>query len=370
MYKNAVSSVYIHIPFCKNICSYCDFCKNFYNEELVKKYLTSLKYEIKENYNNEVIKTLYIGGGTPSSLSFDNLKLLFNSLKLIKLDKNLEFTFECNYEDITPELLSFLKDNKINRLSIGIQSFNDKFQSILERKINKTEMIDKILLAKKYFNNINLDLIYGIKNQSINDIKEDLNELLKLDINHISTYCLILENNTKLKVNNYIEEEEDIQSNMYFEIIKTLINNGYKHYELSNFSKEGFESKHNLVYWNNNRYYGFGAGASGFINNIRYDNTKSIINYINGKTKVYEEVVDVNQELKDEIMLGLRKNMGINKKEFYNKYKKDVYECFDIKDFIHKQYLIDDNENIFISNKYLFVSNVVISNVIDSYILN
>src|SRR5574344_576493 len=165
-----ITSAYIHIPFCDNICSYCDFCKLFYNEELVNSYLNSLDNEIKSVYNNESLKTIYIGGGTPSSLSIEKLKKLFNILSQFKINKKYEYTFECNIENITEEKLKLLKENKVNRLSIGVQSFNQNNLDILERKYNKKDILNKLNLAKKYFNNINIDLIYAVPNQTLNDL--------------------------------------------------------------------------------------------------------------------------------------------------------------------------------------------------------
>lgn len=369
MQNNTVKSVYIHIPFCKNICSYCDFCKNLYNENIVLKYLDSLEKEINNNYKNEEIKTLYIGGGTPSSLSLNTLIKLFNILENIKLCDNYEFTFECNYEDITEELLVLLKDNKVNRISIGLQTFNKKFESILNRKVNKDKMIEKVNLSKKYFENINVDLMYGFNNESLEELETDLNEFLTLDITHISCYSLILEENTKLFIKDYEPVEEELETNMYYKIISVLKEHGYLHYELSNFSKKGYESKHNLTYWNNEEYYGFGAGASGFINNIRYDNTKSVPNYINGKTKVYEEKITRMQSIKDEVMLNLRKTKGINKEEFKDKYKIDIYDAFDIKTLTNDNLLIDISENIFIPEDKLFISNYIIIKLFDNFII-
>lgn len=370
MQGTTVKSAYIHIPFCKSICTYCDFCKNFYNENIVNNYLGSLEKEIETSYKEEILDTLYIGGGTPSFLSSSNLNKLFSILKRFKLSKTYEFTFECNYDDITEELLLLLKENRVNRLSIGIQTFNEKYQNILNRKINKKEMIDTINLSKKYFDNINIDLMYALPQESTKDLESDLNTFIDLDVKHISTYALIIEEHTKLGLSNIKELDEDIQNKMYYKIVSKLKDNGYNHYELSNFSKEGFSSKHNLTYWNNEQYYGFGAGASGFINNVRYDNTKSIMNYINGKRLVYEEVIEKQQMIKDEIMLGLRKIDGINKERFTNKFGMQLKDAFDIKELIKKGLLIENKSNFFIPEKHLFISNEIILRLFDECLLN
>ncbi len=364
-----IKSCYIHIPFCKKICSYCDFCKNYYNELVVDNYLDNLKKEISKNYKSEVLDTLYIGGGTPSSLSKNNLNKLINILKLFKLNNSYEFTFECNYEDINEELLDLLKNNKVNRISIGIQTFNDKFSKVLNRDINKKEMIEKINLTKKYFSNINIDLMYALPGESINDLKMDLEIIRKLDVTHISTYALIIEDHTNLKLQNIKETRDDIQNKMYYLIVDYLKNNGYNHYELSNFAQENYESRHNLTYWNNDNYYGFGAGASGFVNNVRYDNTKSVFKYNDGITGVYEEKLSLNELMKDEAMLSLRKTNGINKDVFYKKYNILLEDAFDYKDLVRNNILAETGKNVYIKENKLFVSNEIIIMFLDSYLL-
>ena len=364
-----IKSCYIHIPFCKKICSYCDFCKNYYNELVVDNYLDNLKKEISQNYKNEVLDTLYVGGGTPSSLSYKNLSKLIYILKIFKLNHDYEYTFECNYEDINEKMLLALKDSGVNRISIGIQTFNKKYSKILNRDINKKEMIEKINLTKKYFSNINIDLMYALPGESINDLKIDLEIIRKLDVPHISTYALIIEEHTNLKLQNIKETCDDIQNEMYYLIVDFLRTNGYTHYELSNFAKENYESKHNLTYWNNDNYYGFGAGASGFIDNIRYDNTKSIFKYNDGITKVYEEKLSINELMKDEVMLSLRKTNGINKDVFYKKYKILLQDAFDYKKLVRNNVLIENGKNVYIKEDKLFVSNEIIIMFLDSYLL-
>ncbi len=365
-----VKGCYIHIPFCKNICSYCDFCKNYYNEDVVKSYLKALRREINYNYKNEVLKTIYIGGGTPSCLSKKNLDFLFDIINIFNLSNDYEFTFECNYDDITENLLVFLKNNRVNRLSIGIQTFNEKYTKVLNRNINKNEMIEKIKLSKRYFENINIDLMYALPNQSLMELEEDLKELIELDVKHISTYALIIEKHTKLGLDNIEELDEDTQNKMYYKIADKLKVNGYNHYELSNFSKKGYESKHNLTYWKNEEYYGFGAGASGFVDGIRYDNTKSVINYINGKTRIYEEKMSFDQMIKDEVMLSLRKTDGININTFYEKYKVEFKKVFNYNKMIDQKLLSTKDNNLYIPYDKLFISNEIIIRLLDSYILN
>ena len=362
-----IKSCYIHIPFCKNICSYCDFCKNYYDKKIVNKYLKSLENEIKLNYKNNVLDTLYIGGGTPSSLDFEELETLFSILNIFKLNKNYEYTFECNYEDINLELLKLLKKNRVNRLSVGIQTFNERYSDILNRNIKKEEIINKISLAKKYFNNINVDLIYALPNQSIEDLVKDLGFFVKLNINHISTYSLMIEKNTLLYIKGIKQLDDDLQNKMYYKIIDFLRENGFYHYEISNFSKKGFESKHNINYWKNNNYYGFGSGASGFINNVRYDNTKSIFNYIKGKYIINNEVLDKDMLMKDEVMLNLRMINGISKNDFKARYNISLDKAFDYSFLVDNKFLNENKNNLYINEKYLFVSNVIINKILDNF---
>ena len=265
-----VNSVYIHIPFCQNICSYCDFCKMYYNKDLVTDYFKALKKEVQSLYKNDIIKTIYIGGGSPSILSLEELSLLKEVIDLFKIDKDVEFTIELNITDIEEDKLLFYKNMGVNRVSIGIETINEKFLALLNRIYTKEEVIEKIDLVKKYFSNISVDFMYGFNGQTISDLEKDLKFIKKLDINHVSIYSLILEENTKLYINGYEKIDQDLESEMYYYIIDYLEKHGFKHYEISNFSKEGYMSKHNLVYWNNLRYYGFGLGASGYISNIRY----------------------------------------------------------------------------------------------------
>lgn len=359
-----IKSVYIHIPFCRNICSYCDFCKMFYNEEFANRYLFSLENEINNNYKNEILDTIYIGGGTPSSLSINQLAKLFSIISVFKISNNYEFTFEINVEDINEELLVFLKNNNVNRISIGVQTINSKFLKLIERNYNKDIIYEKILLAKKYFDNINIDFMYGFENETLDDLVNDLDFFIKLNVPHISIYSLILEEHTKLYINNTKQLSDDKENEMYYYIINYLEKNNYIQYEISNFSKKGYNSKHNLTYWNNNMYYGFGLGASGYINNIRYTNTRSLNKYCNGITRLEEESITIVKNMEYEMILGLRKIEGVRIDYFKNKYNIDLLEYFNINDLIKKELLIIKDNRIFINKAYLFVSNSILVNFI------
>lgn len=353
-------SIYIHIPFCTQICSYCDFCKVYKNQKWTDNYLHALENEIKTNYRGEKVDTLYIGGGTPSSLSLDELKKLFNIIKIFNLDKNAEITIETNTEDLTKEKIDFLK-TKVNRLSIGIQTFNPKTLYALNRKLN----ISNLKYAFQNFDNINVDLMYGFQNQTKKDLENDLNQILKLNPKHISTYCLILEPNTKLSIEHYKPLDDDKESELYNLITKTLTKHNYIQYELSNFAKENYKSKHNLTYWNNNSYYGFGLGASGYIQNIRYENTRSLTKYLKGHYLLEKHELSLDEKVQNEFILGLRKIDGINKTEFLKKYNIDIKKIKPVKWLLKQNLLLENNTNIYINPKYLYTSNEILLNFID-----
>ena len=364
MKSNTIKSLYIHIPFCNNICSYCDFCKMFYNEKLVDNYLNSLEEEINKYYRKEIMDTIYIGGGTPSSLGIKQLEKLFLILKDIKVSDQLEFTFEMNVCDINEEILRLLKNNKVNRISIGIETINDKYLKLIERNHTKEEVLEKVNLVKKYFDNINVDFMYGFNTETIEELKCDLDFFSELDVNHISIYSLILEPNTKLYINNTKPIDEELESNMYFYIIDYLEKLGFYHYEISNFSKDDSYSKHNLTYWNNECYYGFGLGASGYIDNIRYTNTRSINKYLEGNYRLEEEVMTDDILMENEMILGLRKMNGVNKKDFFNKYNCSICDVFDIDNLKHQGLLEEKDNYLYIPKDKLYLQNSILINFI------
>ena len=334
-----MKSAYIHIPFCKSICSYCDFCKMNYQKEWIEVYLDVLKEEIEEKYADEYLDTIYIGGGTPSCLSKEELNKLFDIIKIFNLNEEYEFTFECNVNDITEELI--------------------------ERKHTFEDALTKINLVKNYgFNNINVDLIYALPEETLSTVKKDINQLLKLDIPHISTYSLIIEEHTKLKIKGIKEIDQDLDAKMYEYIVKKLTNNNYNHYEISNFAKKGYESRHNLTYWNNEYYYGFGLGAHGYVHGVRYENTRSFHDYLNGNYILEENILSKQQIMENELMLGLRKTKGINLNEFFNKYDINLQDVFDIKPLLKTKDLIYKNGNIFVNPSKLYVMNEILLKLI------
>ena len=304
-----VNSLYIHIPFCTHLCEYCDFTKMFYLRPFVNKYIKFLVKEI-DNLKNQKFKTIYIGGGTPSSLSVTNLTILLASLQK-HLRNNYEFTIEVNVENLTKKKLEIFKQYGINRISIGVQTFNDQLLKSINRHHTARQIKYWIKQIKKMgFNNINIDLIYGLPNQTLELFKNDLKEAISLDINHISSYSLTVSKGTMF-YNKGVKEVDEDTSRMYYDALYSyLTKHGFKRYEVSNFAKNKAYSKHNLTYWNDENYIGLGLGAHGYVNNVRYQNTANINDYLKGNTIQYKEELSNNNILEEFLMLNLRKYNG------------------------------------------------------------
>ena len=359
-----INSVYIHIPFCQTICSYCDFCKLFYNKKLVDPYLKELEKEIEENYKGEEISTIYIGGGTPTSLSCDELSFLFSILKKIRLASNYEFTIEANIDSLDINKIKLLRENNVNRISIGVETFNDDYQKLINRKLSFKDLKATIRLLKDNgINNINLDLMYGFRNESIEILDKDLDYLLKLDIPHISIYSLIIEDNTILKINNYQRLDDDNDQVLYKYIEEKLERNNYKHYEISNYAKAGYESRHNLVYWNNGEYYGFGLSAASYYYDVRKSNTRSITNYLNGTREIEKEALSLKDKMDYEIMLGLRLKRGVSKEQFLKKYNIKPDNVYNYQELLDKNILIENDKYLYVNKNYWYVLNEILSEI-------
>jgi len=357
--------VYIHIPFCSKICSYCDFCKILYNKNYVDKYLDKLEEEIKSRYRGEEIKTIYIGGGTPSSLDILELDKLFSILSIFKKSDNYEYTIECNIESIDIDKINIFKSYGINRISFGVESFDKEIQKILGRSHDEKMIFNNIYMTKKYFDNINIDLIYGVNND-INVVKSDIDKFLELDIPHISCYSLILEENTKLYIDKHEYIEEDIDRKMYEYISNTLENNGYKHYEISNYAKDGYESIHNKNYWMNGYYYGFGLGAVSFIDNYRISNTLNMSKYLLGKYVNNSEYEDKNIRMENDLILGFRMIDGINIKLFNEKYETDILNSSIINELINDGYIEVFDDMLRCKKEYIYLLNYILEKIMGS----
>ena len=356
--KSKITNCYIHIPFCNTICSYCDFCKLYYVDKYIDKYLDKLEEEINSIYQGEVLETIYIGGGTPSSLNIKQLERLFNILEVFKRSKDIEFTIESNFENITKEKLLLYKKYGINRLSFGLESISKKNLEFLNRNISKEKINDTISICRELgFNNINVDLMYALPVETIEDVKDDLNYIFSLDVEHISTYSLIIEDHTILKINNIKNISEDLDYEMYKLICKEMLNHNYEHYEISNFSKPGYYSKHNLCYWNNDNYYGFGLGASSYLGNRRITNTRSLNKYLDGKYILEDIELSDKEVIEYKIMLNLRKAEGISLDEI----------DLDVDDLIKDGLLIRYNNHLRIPEDKWYISNEIIIRVLEDY---
>lgn len=350
--------LYIHIPFCQDICTYCDFCKMYYDKNKVDKYLNKIIIDI-DNINDE-IKSVYIGGGTPSSLSCEELEKLFIHLKRFN---NIPFTFEANPENLTIDKIKILKKFNVNRLSLGVQTFNEKYIKLMNRHHNYDLVIEVINnLISEGINDINVDLIYGLPNQTIEELEKDINLFLSLKITHISTYCLMINNHTILKNKKYEEMDQSNARQLYDFIVSKLEKNYFYRYEISNFSKKGYQSEHNLIYWHNEEYYGIGLGASSYINKQRITNTQSLDNYLEDKIIIENEKVNLEDEKFYYLMLGLRLVDGIDINDYKVKFNSDLLiEYKDKIDSLEKKKLVEIIDNKFmITKENLFIMDYIL----------
>jgi len=283
------TSAYIHIPFCEHICYYCDFNKVFLEGQPVDEYIDRLLKEIEltlQKHPTKISDTIYIGGGTPTSLTAAQLDVLLAGIhRLLPTSTTKEFTIEANPGDLTEEKLHVIKHHGIHRLSMGVQTFNNRLLKKIGRKHSAEDVYDTIrLLEKNQFDNVSIDLIYALPGQTLEDFRDTLHRAIDLGLPHYSMYSLILENKTMFM--NWVRQgrlelpSQEVESQMFEEAIEAMDKAGHRQYEVSNFATPGKESQHNLIYWNNENYFGFGAGASGYLNNVRYKNYGPIQHYL------------------------------------------------------------------------------------------
>ena len=368
--------IYIHIPFCIQKCYYCDFCSFDKLQNKQAEYVDALIEEIKNthNKNEHLIKTFYIGGGTPSILNVNALKQVMEAIKTnFLLSKDCEITVEMNPGTVTKEKLQIYKDSGINRLSIGLQSTTDEILKELGRIHNYKQFEDIYEEARALgFNNINVDLMIGLPNQTIDDVSKSLKDIIQKIPEHISGYSLILEDVTKLK--NLIEEEnlslpdEDTERAMYWTVKNTLEKNGYNHYEISNFSKLGYESKHNTDCWNQKEYIGFGIAAHSYFNNIRYSNICDINEYVKNinskdfeKNVIIHEIQEEQDKMNEYMILGLRMIKGVNEQVFKEKFSKDINDIYikSIEKLINLELISNEKGIIKLTKKGIDFANIV-----------
>lgn len=360
--------IYIHIPFCIKKCDYCDFISYCDKNNLIEAYIEKLKEEITSNLNNNdyIIKTIYIGGGTPSSIDSKYIVEILNIIKEKFNLENAEVTIEVNPGTVTSNKLLDYKSAGINRLSIGLQETNNELLKQIGRIHIYEEFLETYNLARKIgFKNINVDLMIGLPNQNIANIKNSLEKIIKINPEHISVYSLILEEGTKL-YRKYAEKQielpdEELERNMYWYVKNTLENNEYIHYEISNFAKPGYESKHNVSCWNQEEYIGFGLAAHSYINNVRYSNNIDIDDYIKNNKKTIHEVQTKEDMQKEYMLLGFRKLEGVSVKKFKNKFGENPIFLFrnELNKLVSEDLLLVDGDNIKLTNKGLDLANLV-----------
>ena len=364
------TSAYVHIPFCTQICYYCDFSKVFIKNQPVDSYLEHLIEEY-DSYDIKKLRTLYIGGGTPTALSAPQLAFLLEKLT-DKLDLSYleELTIEANPGDLDQEKIAVLKDSPVNRVSLGVQTFNDRMLKQIGRSHSEKDIYENIANLKKAgFDNISIDLIYALPKQTMEDVKTNVAKAIALDIPHMSLYSLILENHTvfmnRMRRGKLPLPKEDLEAEMFDYIIAELEKAGFEHYEISNFSKPGFESRHNLMYWDNAEYYGIGAGASGYVDGIRYKNHGPIRHYLHaveaGNARVQEEVLTLHEKMEEEMFLGLRKKSGVSKKRFEEKFGlsfEDQYGAV-VSELTEQGLLVPDKDIVRMTKKGLFLGDTV-----------
>lgn len=377
--------LYIHIPFCKQKCSYCDFCSYANKESFIKRYIQCVLKEIIEVGNNNkidfengkddlfLVKTIYIGGGTPSLIDSKYIVQIIEDIKLnFEIDEKAEITIEVNPGTVTLEKLEDYKRAGINRLSIGLQSTHEHLLKEIGRIHTYLDFLDTFRFAREAgFENINVDLMIGLPNQTLEEVKDSIEEIVSMEPEHISVYSLILEENTPLfkKVEEGLEfPNEDLERKMYWAVKQTLEQNNYIHYEISNFAKKGYESKHNLDCWNQMEYIGFGIAAHSYTNGIRYSNIENIEQYIKNydedKTEenlVFHEKQDMEAMQKEYMLLGLRKIDGVSIQEFKIKFVANPVFLYhsELEKLVNEELLEIDGDMIKLTNKGLDLANIV-----------
>ncbi|NFG23143.1 oxygen-independent coproporphyrinogen III oxidase [Clostridium botulinum] len=369
-------SLYIHIPFCKQKCLYCDFPSYSGKEKFISEYIDALNKEIKDKANSYKIKSIFIGGGTPSYLDEIELEKLLKCINTLTLGENLEFTIECNPGSLSEDKLKIMKKYNVNRISMGLQSTKPSLLKEIGRIHTFEEFENNYLLARKVgFKNINIDLMFGLPNQSVEDWRKTLEKIIEFNPEHISAYSLIIEEGTCF-YNLYNQDKlnlpsEERERDMYLITKKILKENGYNQYEISNFSKDKKECYHNIVYWQLNEYLGLGVSSSSYIGRKRIKNIDDIelyIKNINSNESVENEIYEnnINDDMEEFMFMGLRMIRGIEERDFKERFKKDIDEVYG--DVIYKnikqELLIRNGGRIYLTSRGIEVSNSVMSDFI------
>ncbi len=374
MQKKALS-IYIHIPFCKSKCSYCDFNSYAGMEELIPAYFNALKRDLaqyEDDFDKYIIKTVFFGGGTPSIVDADLIyDYLMNLRSSFEFDNEAEISIECNPGTLQRQSLSIYKEAGINRISLGLQCWQNELLKKLGR-IHTAEDFERTLTNVKNagFTNFNADLIFGIPGQTMEEWKETLEKVVSLEVPHLSCYSLSIEEGTQFgemhKRGELPEQDDEIDRDMYHYTVNMLRDKGYKHYEISNFAKPRFECRHNLVYWRCGRYIGLGAGAHSYFNYSRYNNKEGIKEYIEtldaGSSPAENfEAIDIGEQRAEYMIVGLRTEEGIDMKDFKDRFGTDVMTVYgtEINKLIERGLLVIGNTKIYLSETGLDLANQV-----------
>ena len=358
-----MKGLYIHIPFCEYICHYCDFVKRVpKSKEMIDEYLKALVKEIHQYEKHfHTIETIYIGGGTPSMLDPEQLVFLLSHLKDIH---PVEFSIEVNPESYTYQKGEIFKKYGVNRVSLGVQTFNQELLHYLNRGHTNDQVL-KVVNHLKHIgiNLISIDLIYAIPNQSYEDLRYDLKMINELDITHVSCYSLILEEKTyfyhQYIRGNFKQVDEDVEATMYKMVMDELKNQGFEHYEISNFAKHGHYSLHNMIYWTLGEYIGVGLGAHGFIDGKRTYNERALPKYMDHYLK--EETLQTkDMMIQDELIFGLRKIKGVEISDIEKKYDIKLFELYPkLQEKIDIGLVEIENGYLKLTNQGLFLGNQV-----------
>lgn len=358
-----MKACYVHVPFCKDICAYCDFTRCRYQKQLADKWLSKIQQEINHKLNGEVIDTLYIGGGTPTALSNEQFYALLQTLYPF-IKKVNEYTIEANIDSLTENKVKIMKQYGVNRISLGVQTLQPPLLKCIHRTHTIQQIKDCIQLLKKHgIKNISIDLIYGLPEQTLKMWEDDLHIVLReFDITHVSLYALTIEDHSEFGRKHIVNIDSEIETQMYETAIQTLENVGFHQYEISNFAKEKCESKHNQVYWKYDDFIGIGCGASGKQQHCRYENTNNLHTYITkGATP---NVIELNkeEEMFEMIMMSLRMRAGLSLSSFEKKFNRSFLEEYQepFTQQLHKNMLYQEGDFIKVTYEGMLLLNDVL----------
>lgn len=370
------NAVYVHIPFCKHICHYCDFNKVYLQNQPIAQYVNALDKEMELTVNKfppKPIRTIYVGGGTPTALPANLLEKVMKSISFHfpNEHKAIEWTVEVNPGEVEDELFFSLMESGVNRLSIGVQSFETDLLKAIGRTHTEEDVYETIEKARKAgFVNLSLDLMFGLPGQSLEHFNNTLEKALQLQVEHFSAYSLKIEEKTifynlQRRGKLHLPPEED-EVAMYELLMEKMEQHGYHQYEISNFALTGKESKHNITYWDNNEYYGIGAGAHGYVEGTRYVNAGPVPHYLSKLDKNTLPIMEKHhvsevEKIEEEMFMGLRKRSGISKNRFRERFGRDVEEIYgeQLEKLSKKGLLLIKDDSIKLSKKALFVANEV-----------